>query len=137
MDFKTEINGQTLEYFDAEHIYLVDGVAVPSITQILKHKFRNKYAGVDKAVLKRAADKGTKIHEAIQMYCELGEESDFPEVRNFKFLQKWFNFTVLQNEVPVILSLNDIPIAAGRLDLVLSMEDKVGGADIKCTSVLD
>ena len=36
-----EIAGHTLEYFDDTHEYLVDGLLVPSITQILKYKFGN------------------------------------------------------------------------------------------------
>lgn len=137
MDFTRDINGHTLEFFEDEHAYLIDGVQVPSITQILAHKFGGKYRFVDKDVLKRAADAGTAVHEAIERYCKTGEESDLPELRNFKFLQKQYRFEVLENETPVIFFLQDEPIAAGRLDLVLKMDGKTGGADIKRTSTLD
>lgn len=137
MDFTEEIAGHTLEYFDDVHCYLVDGVIVPSITQILKHKFGGKYAGVSRTVLKRAAEKGTAVHEAIQAYCEEGTESNLPEVRNFKFLKRAYKFEVLGNEVPVILSIDGKPVSAGRLDLVLEQDGKTGLADIKRTSVLD
>lgn len=132
-----DITGHALEYYDEEHIYICDGVIVPSITQILKLKFGGKYSKVSGAVLNRAAEKGTAVHKAIQDYCERGEDSDLIELRNFKFLQKQYKFEVLQNEVPVILFKDDIPVAAGRLDLVLKMDDKIGGADIKRTSTLD
>ena len=140
MDFTTELNGHTLEYFDSGHTYLVDGVIVPSITGILKQKFGSKYDGIDKATLQRAADAGTAVHDAIQAYYENGIESDLPEVRNMKFLQKQYKFEVLANEVPVILHLNDEPIAAGRLDMVFKWQEEdfgVGLADIKRTSTLD
>lgn len=137
MDFEAKINSNTLEYIDKTHTYVIDGVIVPSITQILKYKFGGKYNGVNKAVLNRAAEKGTAVHEAIEAWCKHGTESDLPEVRNFKFLQKQYNFEVLKNEVPVILYRGTQPIAAGRLDLVLKMGDKIGGADIKRTSTLD
>lgn len=137
MDFTAEIKGHTLEYFDDEHIYLVDGIIVPSITTILKHKFKNKYAGVNNAVLKRASEAGTAVHDAIEQYCINGTEADLPEVRNFKFLQRQYNFKVLENEVPVILFDGDTPISAGRLDMVIEIDGQVGGADIKRTSVLD
>lgn len=132
-----EIAGHTLEYYDEDHLYICDGVVVPSITQILKVKFGNKYNRVSGAVLSRAAEKGTAVHEAIQNYCERGEESDLIELRGFKFLQKQYKFEVLQNEVPVILFKNDIPVAAGRLDLVLEIDGKIGLADIKRTATLD
>ena len=132
---KTE---NVLEYIDDGHIYLVDGIIVPSITQILSVKFGNKYSAVDKQTLSRAAEAGTAVHEAIEAFCMSGKESDLPEVRNFKFLSKKYKFDVLENEVPVILYNDDEqPLAAGRLDLVLKMDGKIGGADIKRVSSLD
>jgi hypothetical protein len=137
MDFSETIRGHTLEYFDDTHTYLVDGVIVPSITQILKLKFGGKYKNVRSEVLNRASEKGTEVHEAIQNYCERGEESDIVELRNFKFLQRAYHFRVVGNEIPVILSMDDKPVSAGRLDLVLEIDGKIGLADIKRTSVLD
>lgn len=132
-----DIKGHTLEYIDETHRYLVDGVIVPSITQILKIKFGNKYNGVDESVLKRAAQNGTEVHNAIESYCKEGIESDLKEVKNFKFLKKQYKFDVIDNEVPVILFKDDVPIAAGRLDLVLKIDEQVGLGDIKRTSTLD
>ena len=137
MDFTKEINGRTLEYFDEGHIYLVDGLVVPSITQILGPKFGRKYERVDRTTLQRASEAGTQVHDAIERYCRTGEETDIPEVKNFKFLQRQYGFKVLENEVPVILFLNDEPISAGRLDMVIEMGGQIGGADIKRTSALD
>lgn len=132
-----EIAGHTLEYFDDTHEYLVDGVIVPSITQILKSKFGNKYVGISKEVLNRASAKGTEVHEAIERYCKNGESSELKEVRNFKFLMEKYNFKVKANEVPIILFKNNEPVAGGRLDLVLELDNKIGGADIKRTAKLD
>lgn len=132
-----EVGNHILEYFDNTHTYLLDGVILPSITQILKIRFGNKYNGVDRETLKRAADKGTAVHEAIEKYCKEGIESDLIEVKNFKFLKKLYNFTVIDNEKPVVLMHDRTPIAAGRLDMVIRMGDKLGGADIKRTSTLD
>ena len=69
-----EINGFTLEYIDDTHTYLVDGIIVPSITQLIKMKFKNKYDAVPKEVLKKAADKGTAMHLAIELYEKEGNE---------------------------------------------------------------
>ena len=132
-----EIAGHTLEYFDDIHQYLVDGICVPSITQMLKLRFKNKYSMVDRVTLERASERGTEVHNAIEKYCKTGIEEDLKEVKNFKFLQKQYNFEVIGNEIPVILFKYDIPISAGRLDLVLSMDGVIGGGDIKRTSTLD
>lgn len=138
VDLEVEIKGHTLEYIDSSHTYLVDGIIVPSITQVIKKKFGHKYDGVDPVTLHNASVAGTAVHEAIELYCKTGYEIELPEVRNFKFLQKQYGFKVLDNEVPIIIfDDNDNPICAGRLDLVLQMGDLIGLADIKRTSVLD
>lgn len=137
MDYTTEIKGHVLEFIDDEHTYLVDGIILPSITGIVRQANPDKYKGIDKETLKRAADKGTAVHEAIEMYIREGKESDLPELRNFKFLMKHYGFKPYDVEVPVILFKGDEPYAAGRLDLVLEMDGKIGGADIKRTSALD
>jgi len=126
-----------VEYYDDEHMYLVNGVIVSSITQLLKKRFGGKYDGVNSAVLNKAAEEGTKVHKVIELYCKNGEESDIEELRNFKFLRKKYGFEVLDNEVPIVLFDEGEPIAAGRLDMALKMGDDIGLADIKRTSVLD
>lgn len=137
MDFTKEIKGHTLEYIDEDHIYLVDGVIVDSITQLLKGDFGHKYDHVGKRTLKRASEAGTQVHDAIERLCKTGEMTDLPEVKNFLFLKKQYKFEVIDNEVPVILYMDGEPISAGRLDMVIEMDGKIGGADIKRTSVLD
>lgn len=132
-DFTKDINGYCLEYYADNHIYLVDGIIVPSITSLL-HK---DYSFVNPSVLREAARKGTELHEAIENLCKFDTESDLIEVQHFKELQKEYGFEVLENEIPVILFDDDEPIAAGRVDLVIEMDGKVGGADIKRVSRLD
>lgn len=132
-----EINGHILEYIDEIHCYICDGIILPSVTKILKVKFGDKYKGIDEAVLKRAAEKGNEVHNAIENYCKKGIESDLKELKNFKFLKKQYKFNVLDNEVPILIFKDDEPVAVGRLDLVLKDGEEVGLGDIKRTSVLD
>lgn len=132
-----KIKNHTVEYYDDEHLYLVDGEILPSITTLLKKKFGKKYDFVNEDVLKKASERGTATHLAIEEYCTQGKESNLKELQNFKFLQKQYGFEVLENEVPVILFMEGKPVAAGRLDLVLQMNNEIGGGDIKCVSTLD
>ena len=132
-----EIKGYTLEYIDEIHQYLVDGLCIPSITQLIKVKFGNKYKDVSPEVLKKAANKGTEMHEAIELYELEGKESDIPELRNYKFLKKHYKWEVLKSEIPIILFKDGQPIAAGRLDQVIQIDDKKGINDLKRTSVFD
>lgn len=131
------INGYCLEYLDDSHTYLVDGIIVPSITQILKLKFGDKYNNVSKIVLNRASEKGNAVHKAIEDYEQQGKECELKELRNYKFLKEQYKFECLNNEVPVILFDGEKPICAGRLDLILDINNELGLGDIKRTSVLD
>lgn len=133
-----EIAGGLLEYIDESHTYVYNGVILPSITQILKIKFGNKYDGVSENVLKRASDKGTAVHKAIEDYEKRSlDDLNCKELRNYKFLKRMFNFECIDNEVPIVLFLNNKPICAGRIDLILKEKNEYGIGDIKRTSVLD
>ena len=136
MDFTTEINGHYLEFIEDGHIYLCDGIEIPSITQLLKVRFKNKYNNVSQDVLKKASEAGIAVHDAIEQYCKHGTDSSLPELRNFVFLQKKYEFSVIGNEIPVIL-FDPAPIAAGRLDLLITEKGEFGRGDIKRTSSLD
>ena len=133
-----EIAGGLLEYIDESHTYVYNGVILPSITQILKIKFGNKYDGVSENVLKRASDKGTAVHKAIEDYEKRSlDDLNCKELRNYKFLKRMFNFECIDNEVPIVLFLNNKPICAGRIDLILKEKNEYGIGDIKRTSVFD
>lgn len=132
-----EIKGGVLEYIDETHTYLYDGVVLPSITQLLRVKFGNKYNGIPKETLERASVQGTAVHQAIEDYEQNGIESELPELRNYKFLKKAYNFGCVDNEVPVVLFRDGEAVACGRLDLVLTEGEKIGLGDIKRTSTLD
>lgn len=131
------IKGYTLEYDDDTHTYLVDGVIVPSVTQVLSLKFGNKYEHVNRSTLERAANRGTLIHKAIEEYCKTGADDSSKELHNFIFLKNYYDFNVLENEVPIIIFTDDKPTAAGRLDLILDINGGLAVADIKTTAVLD
>ena len=132
-----EIKGKILEYIDDIHTYIYDGIVLPSITQMLKVKFGNKYDGISSEVLERAAEQGTALHKAIEDFEKQGIESAVPELRNYKFLKRAYKFECIDNEVPVVLFQDDEPIACGRLDLVIKEGDAIGLGDIKRTSALD
>ena len=127
-----------LEYIDDIHTYLFNGEILPSVTQILKIKFGNKYDGISEGVLKRASERGSAIHKIIEYYEKHNiEDISCSELRDWKFLKKAYKFECLDNEIPIILFKDDKPVACGRLDLVLEENEKIGIGDIKTTSTLD
>lgn len=128
-----EINGRTLEFDEEYHVYVVDGIIVPSVTKILK-AFFDDYANVSQAVLERARDKGTALHGAIERFEKTGEESDLTEFRNYLFLKKHFGFKNVTNELPIFYEENGKVLFAGRLDQIIEIDGKLGINDFKRVS---
>ena len=132
-----EIAGHVVEFISEDHLYICDGVILPSITTMLKMRFGSKYTAVTPEVLNRAADLGTEMHKAIQDFEEQGIESELKEVKNYKFLKKHYQWECLINEVPVILFQGGEPIACGRIDMVGMIGGERALFDFKRTSQLD
>lgn len=131
------LNGDIVEFEPEQHYYTVNGEKCISVTQILKHKYPSKYDGVSKTVLNAAAEKGTELHAAIEMYELFGiETNELQEFRDYLFLKNKFKFNVLAVEQPVVIRYKDLVIC-GQLDQVQELNGKLGIGDIKRTSVLD
>lgn len=143
-----EIAGHTLEYDDDSHLYICDGVIVPSVTQLLKRRFGNKYNGIPKYILENAARLGTMLHETIEEAELSGNAEAFEisverqeikdEFNGYLSLKKQWKFQSEKNELPLVIPYKGQIIAAGRMDLLLSNRDgALGVADIKRTAKLD
>lgn len=66
-------------YFDeAEHIYMVDGKNVPSVTEVLAPLHRG-YGKINASILEYAANRGKAVHSALEVYDLGGELEATPE----------------------------------------------------------
>ncbi len=128
-----EINGHYVEFDSKSHIYIADGVIVPSVTQILKTRF-NDYASVSRSVLERASAKGTELHKAIEVYEKTGQESDLKEFKNYLFLKKHIRFKNISNEIPIIYEEAGRVLFAGQIDQIIEIEGILGINDFKRVS---
>ena len=128
-----EINGRTVEFDPENHIYIVDGLIVPSVTQILGKAF-NDYARISERILQEASEKGVALHKAIEIYEKTGQESDLKEFRNYLFLKRYNGIENISNEIPVIHEENGKVLFAGQLDQIYRIEDCYGINDFKRVS---
>lgn len=128
-----KINGRTVEYDEETHCYIVDGIVVPSVTQILGALF-NDYEGVSAVVLERAREKGTALHEAIERYEKTGEETECRELQNYKFLKRHYGWLNVANEIPIIYEEDGQVLYAGRLDQIIEIDGVFGINDFKRVS---
>ena len=132
------MNKYEIEYLDEEHIYLCNGVIVPSVSQVLHLIFPDKYKNVDKKILNAKAKYGTEIHNYVEQY-ENGlitqklnyiQEASF---RQYLKLKDKYNIEVLEQEK--IVNYKDI--YAGRFDMIANIGTDCCLCDIKTTASLD
>ena len=58
----------TIEFLEDVHQYIVDGVCVPAVSDLIRLEYPDAYEGVPKRILKKKADYGTKVHHMIESY---------------------------------------------------------------------
>ena len=128
-----------IEYVDEAHLYLYNGVIIPSVSQVLREKvFPNKYKNVPKWILEKKASYGTEVHEDIEK-LEAGEVIEVSSVyineglKQYGKLKKEYNFNVLEQEQIVCYK----GLYAGRFDMIFEMDGKRCLCDIKTTAELD
>ena len=111
-----------VEYLDDIHIYLVNGVIVPSITSMLKNKFPVANS-IPKAVLDKARTRGNRVHKEIEDYENLESISEPSiELQNYIELKDKHKFNVIDVEKIVVLHKDGQVIACGRLDQLIELE---------------
>lgn len=131
-------SNSVIEYIDETHTYLINGVIVPSVSQLLKRVFPDKYKDVPRAILERKAEYGTIVHEAIE---RLENASKMPPMNIFqelaliqyKKLKERNGFAVVDQEK--IVHFQDR--FCGRYDMTIKLDDRLCLADIKTTAKLD
>ena len=73
MEFISEIRDfPELTFEEKQHQYWLDGMQIPSVSEIMKPLSAAQYQEVDQEVLNKAAHRGTAVHTAIETYVKFG-----------------------------------------------------------------
>ena len=127
-----------IDFIEEQHIYLKDGIIVPSVSEILHFIFPNKYINVPSKVLNKKADYGSKVHEAIEVLEKYGEGIELNTYQELAIdqyfkLKKKYGIEVLEQEQMISYNYD----YCGRFDMVARIGDDVSLCDIKTTAELD
>lgn len=127
-----ELKKSPVVFDKVEHRYYLGEKILRGITSTLvRRAFPHTYDGIPESVLAKAADRGTRVHEAIDAYETSSEFSDLPELVTYEDLKTKHGLTHVASEYLV----SDEQTYASSIDLVFT--DQEGGivlADIKTTS---
>jgi hypothetical protein len=127
-----------IEFIEQQHIYLKDGIILPSVSQILHFIFPDKYKNVDKEILNKKAEYGSILHKAIE---NLENNEELPElnyiqeasIEQYLKLKAKYKIEVLEQEQIVSYEYD----YCGRYDMVANIKGNYSLADIKTTAELD
>lgn len=126
-----------VEFIQEGHIYLVDGIITPSVSEIIRFIYPDKYSGIPQKVLEEKALFGTHIHHAIED-LEKGREVFLTDLEKVVFQQY-----LRLKEKHYIKSISQEEIVhygyryAGTLDSISMIDGQECIVDYKTTSRVD
>lgn len=121
------VQNTRVRFSENPHSYFLDNTReLIGVTSLMrKHGLAHDYSGINEDVMKAAAERGSKIHKDIEMYCK-GETVEMtPELKAYIKL----GIQPLANEYLV----SDNEIVASMIDIVSTDNDII---DVKTTSTL-
>ena len=131
-----QLQDSTVSFNPEEHRYFLNGIELSGITGILhKHIFPDQYKDIPQFVLDRAAERGTMIHESIELLdAGFAPAESTPELDSYKRIKADNGLKTIANEYIV----TDGEHFASGIDLVFTNGGKnIILVDIKTTSVLN
>lgn len=134
-----ELKQSQVIYDPVPHTYTLDGKQMKGITAIIKERiFPDEYANVPEATLKAAAERGTRIHQALELYDTTGiTTEDCTEFMSY--LGERDNHPFMHHHLATEYVVSDGQEYASAIDKVYADEDgeSVILADIKTTYKLN
>lgn len=89
--------------FDPDrHVYSIDGVPVPSVTQILAPLSAAEYRGVSPGVMERAATLGKAVHRLIELDIARALDEDTLDPVLLPYLVRWREFVAQSGFEPTM-----------------------------------
>lgn len=76
---KNELNESRVVFQEESHTYDLDGKKLHGVTDIVKWVFNETYDGIPADVLQRAAERGTAVHKACELFDIMGIVSPMEE----------------------------------------------------------
>lgn len=120
---------------------MINGIEVPSVTEICNPITFDKYNALPQQLLKYVADRGSRIHEYLEEYCLYGEldyekvDSDcLPYIYAFEEWYRTYKPKILFTE---LMMFHKDKKYAGRTDLICIIDNKVINIDFKSTATIN
>ena len=132
-------NDRALSFDEETHTYTFQGTVIPSVTEIMRPLSEKVYSYINPYTLRNAADKGTRVHRAIQFWIEFGykntDEETEPYFEQFMRFKDDFGVKFLKSEFRLF---HKYLLYAGTADMLISMANPkgIGLVDVKTTTTI-
>lgn len=123
-----------LTFNEASHTYRLDGLIIPSVTTLMKPLSEAYYGGIDARTLNRAADRGSAVHSAIDIYSRYGVIDIEPELEGyFNAFLSWTKDYDVNPYATETRTYNRVLMYAGTVDMSCSESGVDTLVDFKTT----
>lgn len=129
------LGSDMLKFDEEKHIYTFNGERIPSVTQVMSPLSAEAYGSIPTETLRKAAEKGTSVHEAIENYINYGIADIEKENEGYLngFLN-WFEMEKPEDCTAELRIYHPLLKYAGTCDLLCKINGKLTLIDHKTTS---
>lgn len=129
-----ELVKSSVVFSEENHTYFLGEKQLKGITGMISRQlFPNKYKDIPEYILKRAAEKGSRIHGQCQFADVTGLPPESIEAINYIRERVNAGYKAFANEYTV----SDNEYFASNIDCVWEKDEKISLGDIKTTASLD
>lgn len=124
-----------LTFEEDSHTYRLDGLIIPSVTTLMKPLSEVYYGGINAKVLGQAADRGSAVHSAIDLYSKFGVIDIEPEFEGyFEAFRAWVKDFEVKPYATETRTYNRSLLYAGTVDMSCAEKGVDTLADFKTTA---
>lgn len=124
-----------LTFEEISHTYRLNGLIIPSVTTLMKPLSEAYYGGIDAKVLGQAADRGSAVHSAIDLYSRYGIIDIDPELEGyFEAFRSWEKDYEVKPYATETRTYNKSLMYAGTVDMSCSEKGVDTLTDFKTTA---
>ena len=126
-----------LSFDEGPHVYKLNGVEVPSVSQIMRPLSDHHYGTISPETLRVAAERGTEVHSAIEVHTKYGiDDIDDTLVSYFDAYLRWEHDFVPAPVGSEIRAYHPIMRYAGTIDMLAIIDGDLTLIDFKTTSTV-
>ena len=126
-----------LEFIESTHTYIVDGIIVPSVTQIMRQASDDTYANIPPWILEKAAERGTIVHQAIhdyEVHQRINPDCPIDYLERYRVVKATSRLEPFRQEFMLTATVG--LTFAGTIDMLARIGDKTVLVDVKTSSAV-